>query len=108
MAPMSCDLLPKDIQCAIGSYIRYAVNVSDISDIQSLLEFVRERNPRVVIRDTGHEYYGKSTAVGALGIWTQFLTDFEVLDYRSASYTGKAVKVGAGMQSAEATGLASR
>lgn len=103
----SCDpFLPKNSQCVIGTYVQYAVNVSDVSHIQSALKFARERNLRFLVRNTGHDYYGKSTGAGALAVWTHFLKDFEVLEYKSGYYTGKAVKLGAGMQSEEATALA--
>ena len=106
-ANMSCDpFFPRDSQCVTGTYIQYAVKVANISDIQNALAFANERNIRFVIRNTGHDYYGKSTGAGGLGIWTQFLKSFEVLDHQSLYYTGKAVKVGAGIQTEEATVMA--
>ena len=47
-------------------------------------------------------YNGKSTGSGALGIWTHHLKDIEFIDYKDASYTGKAYKIGAGVQGIEA------
>lgn len=41
---------------------------------------------------------GKSTGAGSLEIWTHKLQSVEFLDYESSHYTGKAAKVGAGMQ----------
>ena len=46
-------------------------------------------------------YLGKSTGDGALAIWTHHLKDVEFLDYHSAYYTGKAIKMGAGVQGFE-------
>jgi hypothetical protein len=71
-----------------------------------VLAFANDRNLRLIIRNTGHDYYGKSTGAGGLAVWTHFLKSFEVLSYRSSYYTGEAVKLGAGMQSEEATEMA--
>lgn len=103
----SCNpFLPKDSQCVIGTYVQYAVNVSDVLHVQSALKFTKERSLRFLVRNTGHDYYGKSTGAGALAVWTHFLKDFKVLDYKSGYFTGKAVKLGAGIQSEEATAMA--
>jgi hypothetical protein len=51
----------------------------------------------LVIRNTAHDWLGKSTGAGALGLRTYNLKSIEVLDYKSSSYTGKALKVGAGV-----------
>ncbi|KAJ9259032.1 CAZyme family AA7 [Paecilomyces variotii] len=98
-ANQSCDpFLPKEARCIIGTYIQYAVNASSAVDVQKTIAFVKGHNIRLVIRNTGHDYLGKSTGAGAVGIWTHHMKDIEFLDYRSPSYTGKAVKVGAGVQ----------
>ena len=47
-------------------------------------------------------YYGKSTGAGALAIWTHHLKNIEFLHYTDSSYSGKAIKVGAGVQGGEA------
>ncbi|KAJ8069916.1 hypothetical protein OCU04_000324 [Sclerotinia nivalis] len=58
-----------------------------------------ENNIRLVIRNTGHDYMGKSTGAGALAYRS-------ILDYKSVAYTGKAIKIGAGVQASEAQGTA--
>ena len=50
---------------------------------------------------TRNSYLGKSTGAGALGIWTHNLKTIEFIDYSSTNYTGKAVKMGAGVQGFE-------
>ena len=50
-------------------------------------------------RNTGHDFLGKSTGGGALSVWLHYLKDFQYLPYvRNGNYTGKAVRVGAGLQ----------
>lgn len=98
-ANMSCDLfLPKHAHCVIGTYVQYTVNASRVSDIQNAITFAKANNIRLVIRNTGHDYLGKSTGAGAIGIWTHHLKDIEFIDYQSSLYTGKAIKAGAGVQ----------
>lgn len=65
------------------------------------IAFAQENNIRFVIRNTGHDYLGRSTGAGSLSVWTHYLKDIEFLDWSDASYTGQAVKVGAGVQGYE-------
>lgn len=111
MAPIfaneSCDpFTSREAQCIIGSYVQYAVNATDASDYIATLDFARHRNIRLVIRNTGHDYLGKSTGAGAIALWTHHLKDIAVLDYSSPAYTGKAMKMGAGVQAYEAQAAA--
>jgi hypothetical protein len=66
-ANMSCDpFTPRDAQCVIGTYVPYAVNASGVADYRAALAFATGNNIRLVIRNTGHDYMGKSTGAGAL------------------------------------------
>ncbi len=47
-------------------------------------------------------YNGKSTGAGALAIWTHNLKTIDFIDYKRPAYTGKAIKMGAGVQGFEA------
>jgi hypothetical protein len=97
-ANLSCDpFTPRDAQCAIGSYVQYAVNVSSADHIRIALGFAQRYNIRLVIRNTGHDYLSKSTGAGALAIWTHHLNNVSVQDYASPTYSGKAIKIGAGV-----------
>ena len=107
MAPFftndSCNpFLAREAPCVVGAYVQYAVYAKDVSDYQKTLKFVKKHNIRLVIRNTGHDWLGKSSGAGALAIWTHALKSIEVQDYKSAYYTGKALKVGAGTQLIEA------
>lgn len=111
MAPFfaneSCDpFTSRDAQCIIGSYVQYAVNATGASDYIATLDFARHRNIRLVIRNTGHDYLGRSTGAGAVALWTHHLKDIAVLDYSSTAYTGKAMRMGAGVQASEAQAAA--
>ena len=99
----SCDpFAPPDAPCSVGSYVQYAVRATSAYDYQVTLAFAQAHNIRLVIRNTGHDYLGKSTGAGALALWTQALKDISIFDYRSDAYTGKAMKMGAGVLAGEA------
>ncbi|KAK7702027.1 hypothetical protein SLS64_009888 [Diaporthe eres] len=111
MAPIfaneSCDpFTGRDAQCIIGSYVQYTVNATGAPDYMTTLDFARKRNVRLVIRNTGHDFLGKSTGAGAIALWTHHLKDIAVLDYSSTTYTGKAMKMGAGVHGSEAQAVA--
>ena len=42
--------------CDLGNYVRYSVNVSSIQDIVAGIKFAREKNVRLVVKNSGHEY----------------------------------------------------
>lgn len=85
--------------CTLGSFPSYAVNVSTVAHIQLALNFARNNNMRLVIKNTGHDYLGKSLGAGALSIWTHNLKDIQFIEnYKSDSgYEGKAMKIAAGV-----------
>ncbi|KAI1431263.1 hypothetical protein GGR50DRAFT_700231 [Xylaria sp. CBS 124048] len=106
-ANVSCDpFTSRESQCIIGTYVPYAVKALTAADYQATIAFARENNLRLVIRNTGHDYMGKSTGAGALALWTHFVSGTTVLDYDESYYTGKAMKIGAGVQAGTAQAAA--
>ncbi|KAJ5090122.1 FAD-linked oxidoreductase sor8 [Penicillium argentinense] len=105
-ANFSCDPFLPHRSCEIGSLQPYAVNVSGPEDVQATLRFTRKHNIRLVIRNTGHDYLGKSTAPGAVALWMHNLKDTQHLQYTSPSYNGSALRLGAGIQGYEAMAAA--
>jgi hypothetical protein len=98
----------KHVPCTIGNYIQYAVNATEARHVQKSIYFAKRHNIRLVVRNTGHDLLGKSTGAGALGIWMHHMKNISIVDYNSSYYTGKAMKIGAGVQSFEASSAASR
>ena len=70
------------------------------------MAFAAEHNLRLVVKNTGHDWYGRSTAAGSLLLWTHQLKDIRWHD-RGFVPSGcgaepvPAVTVGAGVQFAE-------
>ncbi|CAI4212819.1 unnamed protein product [Parascedosporium putredinis] len=80
----------------------YAVKISNVAQIQLAINFARNLNLRLVVHNTGHDFLGKSTGAGALSIWTHNLKDIQYIkSYKTASYSGAAFKLGAGVQVGE-------
>ncbi|KAI1824147.1 FAD binding domain-containing protein [Xylaria intraflava] len=92
-----------EIPCELGNRAVYSINVTGPADVRAGLEFASEKNIRVVVRNTGIDYLGQSTGKGALAFWTYNLKSTQIIPgYESASYSGPAVKFGAGITAGEA------
>jgi FAD/FMN-containing dehydrogenase len=107
-ANQSCDAFtPKERPCELGNYVRYAVDASSPADVQAALAFATKTNVRLVVRNTGHDYLGRSTGAGSLAVWTHHLKEMTLVPaYKSAAYTGPAFKLGAGVQGFEIMAVA--
>ncbi len=56
-ANQTCDpWTSADKPCTLGNYVSYAVNATSDADVVQAIKFVKRRNVRLVIRNTGHEY----------------------------------------------------
>ncbi|KAI1073515.1 putative FAD-dependent isoamyl alcohol oxidase [Whalleya microplaca] len=106
----SCDpFTAKSRACDLGNYAVYSINVSSRGDVLAGIEFARQKNIRLVIKSTGHDYNGKSSGKGALSLWMFNLKTVEIIDqYESDIYTGPAIKLGPGVIAGEAYEAAAR
>ena len=84
--------------CTLGNMATYAINVSDAASAAAGVKFAHRHNLRLVVKNTGHDFLGRSSGRGALALWTHHLKDKTVVDYRSSLYTGPALQLGAGVQ----------
>jgi hypothetical protein len=85
------------------------VEATNIAQIQLAINFARNKNMRLVIKNTGHDFGGKSSGAGALSIWTHRLKDIKFYDsYRIPGYSGPAFKLGSGVQAWEMYQAANR
>ncbi|KAI1859837.1 hypothetical protein JX265_010286 [Neoarthrinium moseri] len=91
--------------CTIGGYPTYAVNATTVAHIQLAINFARNSGLRIVIKNTGHDYLGKSSGAGALSIWTHNLKSIEYLPNFGRSSV-KAIHAGAGVTSLEVSQIA--
>ena len=88
--------------CSQGNIAVYAIDVDGAETVAAGLRFAKENNIRLSIKNTGHDYIGRSNGQGSLALWMHNLKNISFLDHSSPTYTGPAVKAGAGIQFSEA------
>ncbi|KAJ8125901.1 hypothetical protein O1611_g7739 [Lasiodiplodia mahajangana] len=99
----SCSPFPaSSLGCTPGNLAVYAVDVDSAATAAAGLRFAQENNIRLSIKNTGHDYLGRSAGRGSLALWTHNLQETAVLNYSSTYYRGPAVKLGAGVQFSDA------
>ncbi|KAI0805057.1 hypothetical protein GGR55DRAFT_690741 [Xylaria sp. FL0064] len=103
----SCNpFLDSNTPCTLGSQPVYTINATNSRDFQAAVRFARDHNIRLVIRNTGHDYMGKSTGAHSLSVWTHYMKSIELVKYQSPQYTGPGIKMGAGVEIIEAVRFA--
>ena len=61
--------------CGQGSVPPVGVDARSASDVQAAINFVKQHNLKLAVKNTGHDYLGRSTARGGFLIWTHFMKD---------------------------------
>jgi FAD/FMN-containing dehydrogenase len=89
--------------CTLGGSPAYVIKAATVSDIQSVINFCRNDFLRLVVKNTGHDFAGKSTGMGAFSVWTHGLKDMQYFDnyVDDSGYKGPAIKASAGVQASE-------
>lgn len=59
-----------DAVCSQGCVPSYYVDVRTYQDAQVALKFANEQNVRLVVKNTGHDYRGRSSAPDSFAIWS--------------------------------------
>lgn len=84
--------------CTLGNLASYAIDVTGAQDVIAGVSFASSNNIRLTIKNTGHDYLGRSAGAGSLALWTHNLKNITFLNYSSAHYTGPAARLGAGVE----------
>jgi len=93
--------------CTLGGFPEYVVQAATVAQIQLAINFARNANLRLIIKNTGHDFGAKSVGMGSLSIWTHNLKESKYYEnYKAKDYSGPAVKFGAGTQVYEANEFA--
>ncbi|PFH62848.1 hypothetical protein XA68_11629 [Ophiocordyceps unilateralis] len=89
--------------CSGKGYPPYVVDASNAKHVKLAVDFARTRNVRLVVKNTGYDFLGRSTAPGALSIWTLHMNSIQYhpkgqfkLSGSRRPFRGNAVTVGAG------------
>lgn len=99
----SCDpFTDRTIPCTQGNYNAYTVDAEEVSDILAAIDFAQANNIRFVIRNTGHDFWGRSIGYGGLAVRMANFKKTELLNWDDANYTGPALRMGAGVMGIEA------
>ncbi|KAH4299321.1 hypothetical protein HBH98_084490 [Parastagonospora nodorum] len=61
---------PVSGECSLGRLSTYHVEAHNAEDISTTLDFVRQHGIRLSIKNTGHDYLGRSNSANSLAIWT--------------------------------------
>ncbi|CAA7268634.1 unnamed protein product [Cyclocybe aegerita] len=61
------------VPCEQGSVPPIGVDARTVEDVRAAVVFARQNNLRLVVKNTGHDYLGRSTGRGAFMLWTHHL-----------------------------------
>ncbi|CAG5149212.1 uncharacterized protein ALTATR162_LOCUS2317 [Alternaria atra] len=90
--------------CTRGGFPMYVVNATEPKHVQLAVNFARNTGVRLVIKNTGHDFLGKSGGKDALSIWTHNMKNIEYIEEyadEKLNWTGPAFKSGVGVQAFE-------
>ena len=90
--------------CTRGGFPAYVVNATEPKHVQLAVNFARNTGVRLVVKNTGHDFLGKSGGKDALSIWTHHMKSIEYLEEyvdEKLGYSGPAFKTGTGVQAFE-------
>ncbi|KAF2850440.1 FAD/FMN-containing isoamyl alcohol oxidase-like protein MreA [Plenodomus tracheiphilus IPT5] len=90
--------------CSRGGFPMYVVNATEPKHVQLAVNFARNSKVRLVVKNTGHDFLGKSGGKDALSIWTHWMKDIDYIEEyvdEEMGYSGPAFKAGSGVQAFE-------
>lgn len=99
--PLSTDPVLQNAKCTLGNLAQYAIKVTDADSAIAGVKFAKQKNIRLTVKNTGHDYLGRSMGRGSLALWTHNLKEASFFQYKSKDYSGPAARIGAGVQVAE-------
>ncbi|KAK4222682.1 hypothetical protein QBC38DRAFT_489280 [Podospora fimiseda] len=94
---------PSD-SCTLGHYPVLYITAKTVGHIQTGIAFAKLNNLRLVIRNTGHDFLGRSVGWGSLVINTHSFKSISTTNSWTGpgGYSGPAITAGAGVQAFEA------
>ncbi|KAI8824010.1 uncharacterized protein EV422DRAFT_518598 [Fimicolochytrium jonesii] len=102
--------------CGQGRVPVVGIEAKTKNDIKAAVNFARKNNLRLVVKNTGHDYFGRSSGAGSFLLWTHHMRGMDFhesfVPRKCRKNVGSAVTIQAGEQwanvypAAEARGLA--
>ena len=71
-------------KCNQGSVPVIAVNATLPEHVQTTVRFAATNNLRLVIKSTGHDYFGRSGAAGSLLLWLHHMKNMTLIEHYSS------------------------
>ncbi|KAK3991555.1 Tetrahydrocannabinolic acid synthase, partial [Cladorrhinum sp. PSN332] len=96
------------LSCSEAGYAVYVVNATTPEHVKAGIDFARQHNIRLIVKNSGHDYIGRSTAPNSLSIWVHHMKSFKAHEtsFQPAgcnfSIPGHGITAGAGTQMQEA------
>ncbi|CAF4966777.1 unnamed protein product [Rotaria sp. Silwood1] len=97
----SCSISTNNTACNQGSVPIYGVSATSPEHVQKTVRFAAVNNLRLVIKSTGHDYLGRSTAAESLLLWLHQMKTMTLIEHYSSCGSeniSNAVRIGAGVQ----------
>ncbi|CAE6461869.1 unnamed protein product [Rhizoctonia solani] len=92
---------PRNVTCEQGFVPVYSVDARNENHVSEAVKFAGEHDLRLVVKNTGHDFLGRSSAEGSFSIWThhlkgiKFTNSFIGAGCSNSETTQSAVTVGA-------------
>ncbi|KAG9082944.1 hypothetical protein FRC06_004762, partial [Ceratobasidium sp. 370] len=71
---------PRNVTCEQGFVPTYSVAAKDRSDVSKAVVFAGKHRLKLVVKNTGHDYLGRSSGAGSFSIWTHQLKGMSFVD----------------------------
>jgi hypothetical protein len=97
----SCSIYYNSTTCNQGSVPVFAVDAILPEHVKTTLEFVNKYNLRLVMKTTGHDFFGRSTAFGSLLLWLHHMKNMTLINNFpscTGEYVTNVIRLGAGVQ----------
>ncbi|KAL0961194.1 hypothetical protein HGRIS_006163 [Hohenbuehelia grisea] len=71
--PRDKSAISSPYSCSLGSVSDYYIDVREPKDVTAAFEFSKRTHIPVIVKNSGHDYKGRSSAPRSLGLWTRNL-----------------------------------
>jgi hypothetical protein len=83
----SCSSLLNNVACTQGSVPRLGVNATTAEHVQATVRLASANNLRLVVKNTGHDYLGRSTAADSLLLWLHNMKSMNLIEQYTSRIT---------------------
>ncbi|EUC60507.1 FAD-binding domain protein [Rhizoctonia solani AG-3 Rhs1AP] len=71
---------PRNVTCEQGFVPIYSVDVRNENHVSEAVKFAGQYNLKLVVKNTGHDFFGRSSGEGSFSIWTHHLKGIHFTD----------------------------